>query len=82
MTTTDEPTGYYIEITAEDVATAVDHGTTVSITGTDEDGKRVTFAGDHRMMEGLMAAALFYDEESVSALVEGWQIIRVTEAGA
>jgi hypothetical protein len=61
-------------VTRADLDSAVDHGTTISVTGTTEDGReRVTFAGHHRTMAGLMTLV----ELSGDCLtqVEPWQIL-------
>jgi hypothetical protein len=64
-----------VTLTIEDVSTLTDHGSVVAITGTDESGQRVTFAGDSRMMEPLVAALVIGDEPEVEAEVEDWQVI-------
>jgi hypothetical protein len=49
-------------------------GTVIRCTGTSEDGtKRVTFAGDHRVMLGLMD--LVQVEGEVPCEVEPWQVL-------
>jgi hypothetical protein len=65
-----------VTLTIEDVATLTDHGSVVAITGTDEDGQRVTFAGDSREMEVMVSALVIGDEPEVEAEIEDWQIIR------
>lgn len=50
-------------------------GTVIRCTGTSEDGtRRVTFAGDHRVMLGLMDAV--QAEGEIPCEVEGWQVLR------
>jgi hypothetical protein len=40
-----------------DLETVVNHGSLISVTGTNEAGtERITFAGDHRPMAGFLAA--------------------------
>lgn len=54
-------------------------GTVIRCTGTSEDGtKRITFAGDHRAMLGLMD--LLQAEGEVACEVESWQILSTSPA--
>lgn len=63
-----------------DVATAIDHGSVVRITGTDsETGERVTFAGDHRPMGQVMEALVMDVEDEVEVEVEDYQVLRVEQ---
>lgn len=64
-----------ITLTIEDVATVVDEGTVVQITGTGEDGQRVTFAGDARSMSHVLEALVSGDEPEVDVQVEDWQVL-------
>lgn len=50
------------------------HGTVSTVTGTDENGEEVTFAGDQRMIVGLFEATL--EEGEILAEVEDYQILR------
>ena len=65
-----------ITLTGQDVATVDDHGSIVVITGTAEDGSRVTFGGDPRPMADIVLALLGDEEDEVTVDVEGWQITR------
>ncbi len=66
-----------VTLTIEDVATLTEHGSVVTITGTGEDGQRVTFAGDFlREMEAVVSALVIDDEPEVEVEIEDWQIIR------
>lgn len=69
-----------ITLTIEDVSTFTDHGSVVAMTGTDENGNRVTFAGDARMMEPVMQALIIGDEPEVDVEVEEWQILSTEES--
>lgn len=64
-----------VTITADDIASLEDHGSVVLLTGTDEDGSRVTFAGEPRMIDDV-ARAVMFDDEDVTVFVEIWQIMR------
>jgi hypothetical protein len=71
-----------IDLTTDDLDTVQNHGSVITITGTDREDptRRVTFAGDHRSMAGLLA--LLEDGEEVPAVIEDWQVLstRVREA--
>lgn len=69
-----------VTLTIEDVSTFTDHGSVVAITGTGEDGQRVTFGADVRMMEPVMQALIIGDEPEVDVEVEDWQILSTEEA--
>lgn len=63
-----------IDVTVDDLDTVQDHGSVIAITGTAHpSGDRVTFAGDHRSMAGLLA--IVADNLEVRAAVEPWQIL-------
>jgi hypothetical protein len=67
-----------LTITTDDVIRhAVDHGTVWTLTGTDEDGHRVTFGADHRPAREIIALAADLGEIDVS--VEDWQIVSQTD---
>jgi hypothetical protein len=74
--------GTVIDLTNDDLDTVQNHGSVIAITGTDREDPtlRVTFAGDHRSMAGLLA--LLEDGEEVPAVIEDWQVLstRVREA--
>jgi hypothetical protein len=63
-----------VTLTIDDVLTAVDHGSVVAITGTDENGRRVTFAGDVRPMNEVMSSLIMDLEDEVTVEVEDWQL--------
>jgi hypothetical protein len=46
----------------------------VAVTGTNEDGRRVTFAGDTRPMNEVMSALIMDVEDEVTVEVEDWQL--------
>ena len=64
-----------IDLTHDDLDTVQNHGSVIAITGTsaDDPTQRVTFAGDHRSMAGLLA--MLEDGLDVPALVEDWQVL-------
>jgi hypothetical protein len=62
-----------INVTIADLANGQDQGSVWVLTGTAEDGARVTFAGDHRPMRGLADAVM--EQGEVSAEVEPWQVL-------
>ena len=67
-----------LTITVEDLDTVENHGSIVRITGTADNGDRVTFAGDTRAMNGM---AEFVEElGDVVVDVEDWQILSTTNA--
>lgn len=66
-----------LTLTSEDLPTVVGHGSVVQVTGTDEDGARVTFAGDHRVMAGMLEALEV--EGELPVYVEDWQITRTVQ---
>lgn len=61
-----------VTVTSEDLDTIVDHGSVIEVTGTAEDGARVTFAGDHRPMTFFLNAVKESGEEVTD--VAKWQI--------
>ena len=64
-----------ITVTRDDLeTTGRDEGTVIVVTGTDENGNRVTFGGDGRPMEHLIKGVLI-DGSAVAADVENWQIL-------
>lgn len=73
-----------MQVTLEDtdVATLIDQGTVVVITGTGEDGQRVTFGADARAIEPALRALVMDEEFSVDVEVDEWQILRVTPVEA
>lgn len=72
-----------VTLTDLDIATAVDCGSVVVITGTDVDTQeRVTFAGDTRPMLQVMEALVMDVEDEITVDVEEWQIRNVMEARA
>lgn len=70
-----------ITLTLDDVSTAVDHGSTVSIVGTDSKGKRVAFAGDARPMCQVLEALVMDQEDEITVEVEPWQILGLVVSG-
>lgn len=68
-----------VTLTITDIETAVDHGSVVQITGTNEEGQRVTFAGDTRPMLQVMEALVTDVEDEITVEVEDWQISGVSE---
>jgi hypothetical protein len=62
-----------VTITAQDAETARFEGTVIVLTGTADDGSRVTFAGDRRPMNELGDAVLADGE--ATAEVESWQVL-------
>jgi hypothetical protein len=63
-----------VTLTAEDFNTLEEHGSVALITGTSvEDGTRVTFGAEPRLLEDIAQAA-FYDEEEICVEIEDWQI--------
>lgn len=63
-----------ITVTTEDLTTLRGMGSSVlTVTGTDENGDRVTFAGDHRPMAAMLDALIDGEEAEVTAEVEPWQ---------
>lgn len=68
-----------VTISVEDVATAFQDSSIIRITGTDESGRRVTFAGDARPMSTMIENLLHDEDESVPVELEAWQILSIEE---
>lgn len=68
-----------VTVTIEDVATAFADGSIIRMTGTTDDGRRVTFAGDHRPMGTLIENLLTDEDESATVALEAWQILSIEE---
>jgi hypothetical protein len=64
-----------ITLTIEDLATLASHGSVWSITGTGEDGERVTFGGEPRLMDDVAGALMIGDEDEVEVSIEDWQVL-------
>jgi hypothetical protein len=62
-----------VTVTVADLAAGQDHGSVWVLTGTADDGARVTFGGDHRPMRGLADAVM--EQGEVEAEVEPWQVL-------
>lgn len=69
----DDTMRIYLDV--DDLQTVEDHGTMWIMTGSTDDGKRVTFAGDWRPMRGL-TEFLVANGEAVTDL-EDWQVLAV-----
>jgi len=67
-----------VKVTPGDLPTVVREGGIVSIIGTDDEGNRVTFAGDHGPMHILLENLTYGDEEEVQVLVDGWQVLEIS----
>ncbi len=68
-----------VTLTSDDLDTADNKGTVILVTGTDDDGNRVTFAGDHRPMAWALEIVETVGEIQVD--VDAWQILS-TEKGS
>lgn len=64
-----------VTISPEDVATLTSHGSVVAITGTADNGDRVTFAGENDSMEEIAAALVMEFEDEITVDVEDYQIL-------
>jgi hypothetical protein len=63
-----------ITVTTDDLTTLRGMGSSVlTVTGTDKNGDRVTFAGDHRPMATMLDALIDGEDTEVTAEVEPWQ---------
>ena len=60
-----------------DVDTVLDEGSVVAITGTDEDGQRVRFGADARMIEPVLRALVMDEEFEIPVEVEDWQVLGI-----
>lgn len=69
----------FVTVTIEDVATAVADGGIIRMTGTADDGRRVTFAGDHRPMGDLIEGVLADEDETGTVVLEAWQILSIEQ---
>lgn len=69
----------FVTVTIEDVATAIADGGIIRMTGTADDGRRVTFAGDHRPMGDLIEGVLAAEDETGTVALEAWQILSIEE---
>lgn len=70
-----------ITLTPEDVVdTLVDEGSVVMVTGTDEDGQRVTIGADARAIDPALAALLMGEEPEVQVEFEPWQVLGRSDA--
>ncbi|RZU36006.1 hypothetical protein EV284_3489 [Streptomyces sp. BK022] len=69
-----------VTVAVEDLDTIENHGSVIAITGTTEDNTRVTFAGDTRVMGGLIE----WVEEAGDTLVqiEAWQVLGTVQPAA
>lgn len=65
----------FVTLVEDDLATLQEHGSIALITGTNEDGARVTFGVDARMIEDIGMALIFGEEFETTVEVEGWQIV-------
>ena len=66
-----------LTITHDDLDTVRFEGSVWAVTGTADDGSRVTFAGDARVMGGLLE--LVEQEGEFQAEVEPWQVLGTQE---
>lgn len=64
-----------VTLTEEDVATVRDCGSVVQITGTGEDGQRITFGSDARMIVPILQALVMDLEFEIPVEVEDWQVL-------
>lgn len=64
-----------VTLVEEDIVTIQDHGSVALITGTNEDGERVTFGVDPRALDDIGRALIFGEEFEITVEVEGWQIM-------
>ena len=64
-----------ITISPEDVSTLVSHGSVVAITGTADNGDRVTFGGETEQMEEIAAALVMDFEDSIEVEVAEHQVL-------
>lgn len=55
-----------------------DEGTVIVLTGTDEQGRAVTFGADHRQARNIIEAA---SHGVIEAEVEGWQVLSIAKEG-
>lgn len=63
-----------VTVTTDDLdETLRNEGSVVRVTGTSEDGERITFAGDHRPMADFVGAVM--DDGEARCEVEDWQIL-------
>lgn len=62
-----------VTLSIDDFSTVQDHGSIVLITGTGEEGQRVTFGVEPRMLDDI--AGLAMGDGDVDVWVEGWQIM-------
>lgn len=68
----------HVTITADDISSLEGHGSVGLLTGTGEDGERVTFAGEPRMIDDIAQTLLLDEDEDITVFVEDWQIMRVS----
>lgn len=62
-----------VTLSIGDFSTVQDHGSVVLITGTAEDGQRITFGVEPRMLDDLAGIAM--GDDDVDVWVESWQIM-------
>lgn len=62
-----------VTLSIDDFSTVQDHGSVVLITGTGEEGQRVTFGIEPRMLDDI--AGLVLDEGDMDVWVESWAIM-------
>lgn len=68
-----------ITLVDTDIATLVDHGSIIAITGTDEEGQRVRFGADARMIEPALQALVMDEEYEIDVEVDDWQVLGVSQ---
>lgn len=67
-----------ISLTTTDLTTIVEHGSVVTITGTNSQRDRVTFGAEPRAIDDVARALLLDEEEEpLEVEVEEWQILDV-----
>jgi len=69
-----EPGMIAVTVTDEDLLTAENQGSVIVVTGTAENGSRITFAGDHGPMVSFLNSVTA--QGKTDTFIEPWQILR------
>jgi hypothetical protein len=67
-----------VTVTAADLATVANAGSVIIVTGTDEAGNRVRFAGDARPMAAMLGDVADGSVDEAACEVEPWAVLDIS----